>query len=135
MITNSGYYACTNVSFLINGSPHVSTPGPNGQCLLGPDQVLNDQDHVQASVANQSYQDQTNGSASTLTAVSDVGLLGVGPVGAPTCSADLVSRHVVCHNLNAGTFAISATAVLPCRSRQLQTQTRQPTTAPRYSPH
>jgi hypothetical protein len=103
--------SCTPLSFVINGTTHAS--GASGSnCTFGPSPALDDQDHVQAAdVSTFTNADQ---SVSTLTTMSDVGLVGVGSnegasaggLGPPTCTGDPVSTEIVCSNLSGASFAV-----------------------------
>ena len=112
---------CAGLSFVIDDSAHATTQQPNGTCVFAPSPSLTDQDHVQAS-STTSYRDATTGSSSALTAISDVGLLGVNGGypggGAPTCTGDLVSGEVVCGPVNNGTFAVSLNGGPQSRSQR-----------------
>jgi hypothetical protein len=107
----SVYPGCNDVSFVIDGIQHAASTGTDGRCSFTPGSALTDEDHVQALSINPSYP-STNGSWSSLTTVSDVGLLGT-TGGPPTCTADLVSDQVICANLNAGTFAVARSRDTP----------------------
>lgn len=85
---SQNYGGCTAVSFVIDGTAQPAVQQLNGSCGFTPTAPLTDQDYVQVELTR-STTDTTNQSLSNVTAISDVGLLGVG--GAPTCSADLVS--------------------------------------------
>jgi Collagen triple helix repeat (20 copies) len=105
---------CAGEGVLVNGgAPQGTSSGANNRCVYTPATALTDRDHVQARFAY-TYSSSTGGSGvtSSLTTVSDVGLLGVGAseasgVPAPTCTVDLVSGQVVCSDLNAGTFSVT----------------------------
>lgn len=106
--------SCASLSFMIDGAANATTQQPNGACALSLGTPVTDQNRVQASFTSP-YKDAANGAPSNLTTISDVGLPGTGQtssyggngLGPPTCSADLVSGHLVCNDLNAGTFAVS----------------------------
>jgi len=100
---------CPSLSFVVDGTPHVSAATPDGGCGYSPASALTDANHVQAS-----FTSAVAGPAGTtnVAAVSDVGLLGQfnGP---PTCTGDLVSGLVGCSQLNGGTFQVARHSATP----------------------
>lgn len=97
---------CSSISVILDGGvPNETAGAPGTPCMFVPGAALTDQSHVQVSYAGTLT--DTTGAVANLMAIDDVGLLGTGPNGQPSCTADLVFTTVTCSNLNAGTFAIS----------------------------
>jgi hypothetical protein len=113
--------SCLGMSFVVDGgSPLPTALDSSNSCAVTLSSPVTDANHVQAVYTNSSYSE--NGQApSSLTAISDVGLVGTGfreaqGVGPPICSVDLITRQITCSGLNGGEFAVSdsngATAVV-----------------------
>ena len=100
---------CPSLSFIISGHTEPTGAAGAGNCQLSPSPAVSDADHVQAVYTGQ-YQGET---VANLTTVSDVGLLGTGAVGAPTCTGDLVSGQVTCDQLNGASFAVQLNGGTP----------------------
>jgi hypothetical protein len=100
---------CSALSFIVNDTSHPTSASANEPCTFNPSPSVNDASHVQAA-STSLFQ---NTSAANLTTISDVGLLGVGTAGPPTCSADLVTGEVICSDLNGGNFAVSRNGGTP----------------------
>jgi len=100
---------CASLSFIIDGHTEPAAAAGTGNCQLSPSSAMSNADHVQAAYTGE-YQGET---VANLTTVSDVGLLGTGAVGAPTCTGDLVTGQVTCDQLDAGSFAVQLNGGTP----------------------
>jgi hypothetical protein len=100
--------SCAPVGFLIDAVAHATSLGADGACAFDPSTPVSDENHVQA-VLTSTYDDGSSAST-TLTTISDVGVLGAGP---SSCSADLVTDEVTCTGLNRGTFAVALNGGAP----------------------
>jgi len=107
-ITSFNAPTCASLSFLIDGTPHATTPGVNGQCSFSPAPAVTDQSHVQAAFTSE-FSHFGIGAVANLSTVSDVGLVGAGNGSGliPACSGDLVTGLITCTALNHGSFAVT----------------------------
>jgi hypothetical protein len=98
---------CPSLSFIVDGTSHATTQNTTTfTCEYTPATALTNNNHVQASEVR-TVADNVTQDDSSVTGISDVGLLGAGSVGAPTCSVDLVFGVVTCSNLVSGSFTLS----------------------------
>jgi hypothetical protein len=96
---------CSTLNYIVDGTSE-STISDAAACQYSPAKVLTDNDHVQAAVTSAETVDDA-GDLGTVTAIDDVGLLGVPATdGAPTCTADLVYGSVVCTGLDSASFSV-----------------------------
>ena len=98
---------CSTLTYVVDGTSHPTSADAEG-CGYAPGPALTDNNHVQAA---QTELEAVNasGDVAEVTAIDDVGLLGVpSGGGAPTCTADYVSGTVSCGPLNGGKFLVTA---------------------------
>ena len=95
---------CSGLSFVIDGTTDSTNAASGEPCTFESSPNLTDANHVQSAYTGEFL---GTSSVARLTTISDVGLVGVGATGPPTCSGDLVSGKVECTNLSGGAYAVS----------------------------
>jgi hypothetical protein len=99
---------CFTLTYAVDAGARNSTTADAQGCQYEPGVAVTDNDHVQA-VETEAETVDGAGDVATVTAIDDVGLLGVpAEDGIPTCTADYVYGVVTCDGLNAGPFTVTS---------------------------